>query len=65
MSPSFSPDFLFGHVLFPDAVPGFGGAAVNAAAIAAEFAAAAEVDEELDGVVEVEKKVGHFEAKVE
>ena len=65
MSPPFSSHFLLRHVLLPDAMPRFRCAAVNAAAIAAKFSAAAEINEEFNGVVEVKKKVGDFEAKIE
>ena len=65
MSPPLPPDFFLCHVLFPDSMSCFGGAAVNAAAIPPKFAAAAKIDEEFDGVVEIEEKMRHFKAKVE
>ena len=65
MASPFPPHFFLRHVLFSDSMTRFGRSAVNAAAVASKFAAAAKVNEEFDGVVEVEKKVGDFKAKVE
>ena len=53
MSSPFPSHFLLRHVFFPHSMSGFGGAAVDAATVSSEFSAAAEVDEELDGVVEI------------
>ena len=53
MPPPLSPDFLLRHVFLPHSMPGLGSAAVNAAAVSSELSAAAKVDEELDGVIEI------------
>ena len=65
MSSPFLPDFFFRKIFFPNFVPSFRGSAVNAATVAAEFSATAEVDEELDGVIEIQQQMRHFKAKVE